>query len=203
LRAISWAIGVALFVCAIPAFAGGVTARAPFGPFLTAADLDGDHHPDLATAGAVRRDAGGYLLDISFRLSSFETGVITVRTPSLAGRLSARDLDGDADRDLILESFDREPLAVVVNDGDGHFHQADPGEFREQLHKPDSRSWESLVARSDSLETGESPVSPAAAPSPAATSVEPAAGQPPIPVDAGFARSEHSVRASRAPPALL
>ena len=88
----------------------------PFGSLTTAADLDGDHRPDIATAGASRREGAGYALDITLRLSSVEVGVITVRTPGIAGRITARDLDGDSDRDLILESFDRVPLAVVLNE---------------------------------------------------------------------------------------
>src|SRR4051812_29336792 len=96
------------------------TQAATFG---AATDLDGDHRIDLATAGRVRRDASGFLLDISIRLSAAETRAITVHTSRAAGRIFARDIDGDSDRDLVIESLDFETLAIVVNDGEGRFHQ--------------------------------------------------------------------------------
>jgi hypothetical protein len=98
--------------------------------FGTSADLNGDRKVDVATAGHSRRDGADYLLDISIRLSAEETRDITVRTSRAAGRLFARDVDGDMDRDLVVESFDCEPLAVVLNDGDGEFHQGSIEDYR-------------------------------------------------------------------------
>lgn len=172
----------------------------PFGSLTTAADLDGDHRPDIATAGASRREGAGYALDITLRLSSVDVGVITVRTPGIAGRITARDLDGDSDRDLILESFDRVPLAVVLNDGGGHFHQANLDEFRGRLRR-DSRSFENPAADPDLRSTGESPVSPAAALAPAASRPDAdTSDADPLP-DECFVILRHSIRANRGPPA--
>src|SRR6476661_7827933 len=99
--------------------AAAVCAPAQVSVFWVSADLNGDRKFDLATAGQSRREGAGYLLDISIRLGAAETRDITVRTSRAAVRLFVRDIDGDADRDLVVESFDSEPLAVVLNDGDG------------------------------------------------------------------------------------
>jgi len=193
---------IAAALCVFPAFAAGSAARIPFGA-VVATDLDGDRQPDFATAGAMRREGSGYLLDISVRLSAVESGIITVRTPRAAGRLSARDLDGDADRDLILESFDREPLAIVLNDGGGHFHQVDVADYRARLGKSDPQSFDRPSGNQDSPETGESSTTPVDTPLPAVSSID-AARTARLPLgDDGFAARRFSTRASRAPPALL
>lgn len=116
---------------------------------MVSADLDGDHCADIATARVGARNAGGYLHEISVRLSSTELSTFSVRTRRLAHRLTVRDLDGDLDRDLVLESFDREPLAVFLNDGEGHFIPANIEDFRSVLRRPSSLS---LEAGSSSLE---------------------------------------------------
>src|SRR5690242_6105579 len=85
-----------------------VCAPASATVFGTSADLNGDRMVDVATAGHSRRDGSGYLLDISIRLSAVESRNVTVRTARAAGRMFARDIDGDADRDLVVESFDYE-----------------------------------------------------------------------------------------------
>jgi hypothetical protein len=121
------------------------------------ADLDGDRKVDLAKAGASRRDGHGYLQEVTLRLSAFEDSTITVRTLSTAVRLTFRDLDGDADRDLVLETFDREPVAVLLNDGDGHFHQGDLEDFRFQLSHRSSRSLEATVPDIPDDDTSECP----------------------------------------------
>lgn len=201
-RAIAIGLRVSLLVGASLCAHAGAAARVPFGAFL-AADLDGDRQADFATAGALRRDGSGYLLDISVRLSRAESGAITVRTTRAAARISARDLDGDADRDLILESFDREPLAIVLNDGGGHFHQVSLDQYRAVTRRPESRSFETPAREADSPETGESCASPADTPALLASGPAEARAQR---LQAGgerFTAPVFSIRASRAPPALL
>jgi hypothetical protein len=169
----------------------------------TAADLDGDHRPDFATAGASRRDGAGYVLDVTFRLSSVDAGVITVRTKGIAGHIFARDLDGDADGDLVLESFDREPLAVLLNDGGGHFHQANLDDFRARLRKPDSRSFEELAHESDSTVTGESPANPAVWPEPSGSQPDLATSARALFLDECVVVLRHSNWSTRGPPASV
>ena len=56
-------------------------------------------------------------------------------------RLRARDLDGDKDRDLVLETLSSVPLAVWINDGAGHFKRGNLDDFRFQLSHEDSQSF--------------------------------------------------------------
>jgi hypothetical protein len=201
-RAISYGIRASLLLAVAVCGFAGTNARAPFGAFL-AADLDGDKTPDFATAGALRADGAGYLLDISVRLSAVESGTITVRTSRAAGRIAARDLDGDADRDLILESFDRVPLAIVLNDGGGHFHQVNLDEYRALAQRPEPCSVEQPVREADSPDTGESTVSPADAPGLAVSRPDAVRALRLRPRNERLAASAFPARASRAPPALL
>jgi hypothetical protein len=201
-RAISYGIRASLLlIVAVCGFAG-TSVRAPFGAFL-AADLDGDRKPDFATAGAMRADGGGYLLDISVRLSGVDSGTITVRTSRAAGRIAARDLDGDLDRDLILESFDRVPLAIMLNDGGGHFHQVSLDEYRVVTPRPEPYSAEQPAREDDSPDTGESSASPAEAPALAVSRPDAVRALRLRPRDQRLAAPAFSTRASRAPPALL
>jgi len=193
------ALAIAALFCATTAHARNLGAS-HFGSFFAAADLDGDRHSDVATAGPSRRDAVGYAIDITIRLSSLPTNAITVRTARIADRLFFRDLDGDSDRDLIVESFDSEPLAIVLNDGDGHFHQVDLDDFRAMLRRPDSRSFEALVSLSDSPDIFESLTAPAAGPAYSRRDPDVVAAPAAIPGDNCIVVLRHSASASRGPP---
>ena len=201
-RAISYGIRASLLVAAAVSAFAGTSVRAPFGAFL-AADLDGDRKPDFATASAMRADGAGYLLDISVRLSAVESGTITVRTSRAAGWIAARDLDGDLDRDLILESFDRVPLAIILNDGGGHFHQVSLDEYRAVAQRPERNSAEQPAREADSPDTGESTASPADAPGLAISRPDAVRALRQRPRSERLAAPAFPARASRAPPALL
>jgi len=107
-------------------------------------DLDGDRAVDLASSDTGRRDARGYVHNVNIHLTGFKETSFVVRgsTPSI--RLSFRDVDGDQDRDLIvLEPWSSRPVGLWLNDGDGHFLEADVTAFASRIGKPDSRSFES------------------------------------------------------------
>lgn len=120
-------------------------------------DLDGDRRTDFASAGLSRHDGHDYVQEIHLRFSSFDGDTVTVRTRVAGERLIARDLDGDRDRDLVLEGFNREPVAVLLNDGGGHFHQADLADFFFQLSHRSPRSFASSERDSSTPESGECP----------------------------------------------
>ena len=154
----------AAFLAALPALAAdaGALARTQTARLASSVftDLDGDRRTDFATAGISRRDGYGYVQEIRLGFSSFADDTVTVRTRVAAERMTARDLDGDADRDLVLEALNREPIAVLLNDGGGHFHQADLADFSFQLaHRSprgiQSAEWESPAADSDECSNDE------------------------------------------------
>jgi hypothetical protein len=154
---------LAAFAAAVPAYASGAdvptllrTQSGHLGGWVSS-DLDGDRQADLASAGKSRRDGRAYVQEITLRFSAAEASTVTVRSPLKIERLTVRDLDGDAHRDLILESFNRVPVAVLLNDGDGHFHQGDLDDFRFQLSHRSPRSFVAQQPDSPGLETGECP----------------------------------------------
>jgi hypothetical protein len=128
---------------------------------MISADLNGDRQSDMATAGTGRRDSRGYLQDVTVRLSSSEFSTLSVHTARLVDHLSVRDLDGDTDRDLVLEAFDREPLAILLNDGEGHFHLASLDHFR-SLDRPGAPFAESPAEEFRFPELGQGPANPTA-----------------------------------------
>jgi hypothetical protein len=74
---------------------------------------------------------------IHVQLGAEQFPIFTVLIHPSANRLSARDLDGDNDRDLVLESPFNVPLEVWINDGAGNFHVGDLEKFRFQLSHDD------------------------------------------------------------------
>ena len=104
------------------------------------ADFNGDHKLDVATLGIFHSDREGYLNQIHIQFSASQSPVFTFLIRPAANHLSARDLDGDNDRDLVLETPLRVPLAVWINDGAGNFQPGDLDKFRFQLSHDDSHS---------------------------------------------------------------
>jgi hypothetical protein len=176
-----WLALVVVLACftGSPASAGdGVTATlltsvVPAAPSVMA-DFDGDHKLDLATVGAIDSNRSGYYHQIDIRLNAAQSPVFTFLIHSAANRLSARDLDGDNDRDLVLETPFRVPLAVWINDGAGNFHEGNLDNFRFQLLHDDPLSLGSSERLLPLLRTGECPRRSAALSSPFHRGPEPA-----------------------------
>jgi hypothetical protein len=128
-------LALACFTGAAAVAGDGVTANLltspPAAPSVMA-DFDGDHRPDLATLGKLDQ--------VQVQLGTAQFPVFSLLIPPSANRLSARDLDGDNDRDLVLESPFHVPLEVWINDGAGNFHVGNLESFRFQLSHDDPRN---------------------------------------------------------------
>jgi hypothetical protein len=128
-------LALACFTGAAAAAGDGVTANLltspPAAPSVMA-DFDGDHKPDLATLGKLDQ--------VQVQLGTTQFPTFTLLMSPSANRLSARDLDGDNDRDLVLESPFHVPLEVWINDGAGNFHVGNLENFRFQLSHDDPRN---------------------------------------------------------------
>jgi len=122
-----------------------------------AADLDGDHNPDWAQIRRAQTDGTLYSQEIRIHFSTSPAATVLVHTPVRMHHLIARDLDGDADPDLVLEGFDRRVIAVLVNDGSGHFHQGDLREYQFRFAHPDPGYWDTLRRESDTGATIDCP----------------------------------------------
>jgi hypothetical protein len=136
-NSIVW-IGVLTCWLVSPAFAG--TPDLPPSAGWAIADFDGDSSPDLATEGIVTFGGQAFAGEVTVHLSSTASHSFTVHTRVRSGRVSARDLDGDTNRDLVIETLSTEPLAVWLNDGAGQFREVSIERFRFQLTHDDPRS---------------------------------------------------------------
>src|SRR5215813_10149589 len=94
----------------------------------TAADLDGDHVPDLASGIGTGHTREGYSyrvdLDLSSNPQARPFSVVSEEPGGLT--IEAIDIDGDHDLDLIVRSrFSLRPVGIWLNDGTGRFTPGD------------------------------------------------------------------------------
>ena len=139
-----------------PAAAGGVATPRLLGPAVAPpatwamADFNRDGELDLVSVGAPGPNGQGLPLQLHVQLSAPPVPVLTRHLFTSGNRLNVRDLDGDSDSDILLETPFRELIAVWINDGTGHFHEGNVDSFRFQFSHDDRRS----------LEPGEQPAPP-------------------------------------------
>ena len=81
------------------------------------ADFNGDSTPDLVTLGPSTHAIPG------IRSRLFEDGALAQSDRFRNQTLRVRDVDGDSDRDIVLESASSVALEVWLNDGSGHFEE--------------------------------------------------------------------------------
>jgi hypothetical protein len=110
---------LALAACLLPQ----VAAAHPSFHIGALGDFDGDRQPDQAVALPQGTVEGGYRYRIDVRLSSHAATTFEIDSHVPGGlRLSARDIDGDHDLDLVITSeFGRELVGIWINDGNGNF----------------------------------------------------------------------------------
>jgi hypothetical protein len=100
------------------------------------ADLDGDHQPDVAQGRALGRTTDGYFYEVQLQLSSDASArsFFFFHNNALGLRITAHDIDGDDDVDLIIsDRFFDQDIGVWLNDGRGRFSRSLPGLFASSL----------------------------------------------------------------------
>ena len=108
-----------------PAFSVDVNSR--FG----IADFDGDTQPDLTTVRFSRADSSRIYYRITFQLGTGTRQSIEVSGPSGGPQVHLWDTNGDHALDVVVTAAGlQQPIAVLVNNGQGSFTVADPGSFR-------------------------------------------------------------------------
>jgi hypothetical protein len=139
-----WLLAGVFLACLLPCGFAGVSLLA--GSWLSA-DLDGDRKPDLARATGYSHG----VLEIDLWMSGDQQDPAShdrfrVHSASSSIRMVSVDVDGDSDRDLVVEDLARKPLAILINDGHGRFHQAALHDFEFLFHR-DPRSLAPAVQR--------------------------------------------------------
>jgi hypothetical protein len=100
------------------------------------ADLDGDHEPDIAQGLALGRTKDGYFYEVQLQLSSDASArsFFLFHNNALGLRITAHDIDGDHDIDLIIsDRFFGEHIGIWLNDGRGRFSKSLAGLFASSL----------------------------------------------------------------------
>jgi hypothetical protein len=125
------------------------------------ADFNRDGELDLVIVGAPGPDGQpgrqGLPHQLDVQLSAPRVPALSHPLFMSGNRLNVRDLDGDSDRDILLETPFRELIAVWINDGTGHFHEGNVDSFRFQLAHDDRRSLDSGERPSTPSQIGECP----------------------------------------------
>jgi len=105
----------------------GVTqVSAPF----AIADFDGDNRPDVASVQAVGTVSNHTRYSIDFLLSSGQRETVELLAPAGGLRLVSRDVNGDQFPDVVVTTaWAEHPVAVLLNDGHGHFTRSEPSAF--------------------------------------------------------------------------
>src|SRR5215813_10545314 len=98
----------------------------PLGSGWALGDLDGDHETDIALSREVGQSDSGYVYRVELKLSQTPQPVSFTfsNTHALGVNITAFDVDGDHDLDLVINSrFTGQGIGVWINDGKGVFTQ--------------------------------------------------------------------------------
>jgi hypothetical protein len=107
--------------------------------------MDGDSRADIAFAKFQALVNGIYHYQIEVLLSAQPRTTFEVESGPAGGGLniSARDVDGDRDLDLVITAeFSRQPVGVWINDGEGRFSPGNPAIYPASIWQETNQSVE-------------------------------------------------------------
>jgi len=94
------------------------------------ADFDGDGRPDLATVDVGQSSSWDTHYWIAFQLSGGSRQTLGITAPTGGLQIASRDVNGDDFLDVIVTTaWTNQPVAVLLNDGQGNFTASSPSEF--------------------------------------------------------------------------
>ena len=93
-------------------------------------DFDGDRRPDLATVQAGQGSSWATQYWIAFQLSRGSPQTLGVIAPTGGLQITSRDVNSDSFLDVVVTTeWTNQPVAVLLNDGQGNFTASDPSAF--------------------------------------------------------------------------
>jgi hypothetical protein len=99
------------------------------------ADFTGDTNPDLVTAEMDWSGSSSPHYWIEIQLSEGRRQLLRLTAPFGGLLITPKDVTGDGNLDLVVRSaLSRAPVAVFLNDGNGHFSRANVAAFANALH---------------------------------------------------------------------
>jgi hypothetical protein len=115
------------------------------GPLFAIADFDGDDRPDLASVEEERLNSFFTDYWIHLQLSASGTQSIQIIAPSGGLLIAAQDVNnGNHFIDLVLTTaWSRQPVAILINDGQGRFSRVEPKAFPE-VFTNSTTNWASI-----------------------------------------------------------
>ena len=113
-------------------------------------DFDGDRQLDFVSVEMARFNSQHSRYSVSFRLSKGGPQTIGVTGPAGGLAMVAQDVNGDHVLDVVLVTpWRHELVAVLLNDGHGHFSSAAPHQFRIDAIVPGSSVGRARQVRED------------------------------------------------------
>ena len=135
-RAAFWAFS-ALCGLLTPADALSAQVSAHF----TIADFDGDNRPDLASVHVGPGGSRSTRYWIAFHLSGGTWQTVGITAASGGLQIESRDVNGDTFPDVIITTaWTNKPVAILLNDGFGHFTLSNASEFQSAFRASET-SW--------------------------------------------------------------
>jgi hypothetical protein len=103
------------------------------------ADFTGDTHPDLATVALNGSDSVSAQYVIEVQLTEGGHQLLHLSAPPGGILITPKDVTGDGNLDLVIRAGQSHiPVAVFLNDGQGHFSATDLAAFRAALRETTS-----------------------------------------------------------------
>jgi len=94
------------------------------------ADFDGDRRPDLATVQVGQGSYWDTHYWIAFQLSGGSRQTLGITGPTGGLQITSRDVNGDSFLDVVITTaWTNQPVAVLLNDGQGSFRATSPSAF--------------------------------------------------------------------------
>jgi hypothetical protein len=123
-------MGSAVFANAASSVAQSLPSPPTIRSQFAIADFDGDRRPDLATVHAEQDNAWGTQYWIAFQLSGGSRQTLGITAPTGGLQITSRDVNGDDFLDVIVTTaWTNQPVAVLLNDGQGNFTPSSPSAF--------------------------------------------------------------------------